>query len=156
MPNRRLSMSRIKQVLRCYHAGKGTRSIADLLDISRNTVKKYINIFNRSGKTIEEILAMDDAELLSIFKEEPSRNKTQSKRYDEAMSHMPEYTKQLRKKGMTKLKVYEQYKDEFPDGYSRSRFYRVLQTYLIQSAPVAHLEHKAGPCPDLDYPFWII
>ena len=45
MPNRRLSMSRIKQVLRCYVAGKGTRSISDLLDISRNTVKKYITIF---------------------------------------------------------------------------------------------------------------
>ena len=38
-------MSRIKQVLRCYVAGKGTRSISDLLDISRNTVKKYITIF---------------------------------------------------------------------------------------------------------------
>ena len=57
MPNRRLSMSRIKQVLRCYVAGKGTRSISDLLDISRNTVKKYISIFNLSGKHIEEILA---------------------------------------------------------------------------------------------------
>ncbi len=45
MPNKKLSMSRIKQVLRCYAAGKGTRSIADLLDISRNTVKKYITIF---------------------------------------------------------------------------------------------------------------
>ena len=39
-------MSRIKQVLRCYVAGKGTRSFSDLLDISRNTVKKYISIFN--------------------------------------------------------------------------------------------------------------
>ena len=48
MPNRKLSMSRIKQVLRCYAAGKGTRSTADLLDISRNTVKKYITTFCHS------------------------------------------------------------------------------------------------------------
>jgi DNA-binding NarL/FixJ family response regulator len=53
-------MSRIKQVLRCYVAGKGTKSISSLLDISRNTVKKYINTFNQCGKSLEEILAMDE------------------------------------------------------------------------------------------------
>ena len=151
MPNKKLSMSRIKQVLRCYAAGKGTRSIADLLDISRNTVKKYITTFNQSGKTIEEILSMDDLALLNLFKEDPVKNKTQSRRYDDAMSRMPEYARMLRKKSMTKLKVFEQYQEEFPDGYSRSRFYRVLQAYLIQAAPVAHLEHKAGDRMYVDF-----
>ena len=64
-------MSRIKQVLRCYAAGKGTRSIADLLAISRNTVKKYITTFNQSGKTIDEILSMDEPDLLRLFNEKP-------------------------------------------------------------------------------------
>ena len=144
-------MSRIKQVLRCYAAGKGTKTTADLLDISRNTVKKYINTFNQSGKTIEEVLAMDEPTLLALFKVDPARNKTQSQRYDEAQSRMPQYARLLRKKGMTKLKVFEQYKEEFPDGYSRSRFYRILQAYLIQSAPVAHLEHKAGDRMYVDF-----
>ena len=151
MPNRKLSMSRIKQVLRCYAAGKGTKTTADLLDISRNTVKKYINTFNQSGKTIEEILAMDEPTLLALFKEDPARNKTQSQRYDEAQSLMPQYARMLRKKGMTKFKIFEQYKAECPDGYSRSRFYRILQAYLIQTAPVAHLEHKAGDRMYVDF-----
>ena len=143
MPNKKISMSRIKQVLRCYAAGKGAKSIANMLDISRNTVKKYINAFNQGGKTIEEILAMDEVALLAFFKEEPVNNKTHSRRYDEVMSRMPEYARMLRKKGMTKLKVHEQYLKDFPDGYSRSRFSRIFRTYLIQSAPVAHLEQKA-------------
>ena len=42
MPNKKISMPRIKQVLRCYVAGNGTRTISSLMDISRNTVKKYI------------------------------------------------------------------------------------------------------------------
>ena len=144
-------MSRIKQVLRCYAAGKGTRSISDLMDISRNTVKKYINTFNQSGKTMEEVLAMDEAELMAIFQEDPFKDKATSQRYDELMAKMPEYAKQLRKHGMTKLKVYEQYLRDFPDGYSRSRFNRVMQIYLIQSAPVAHLEHKAGDRMYVDF-----
>ena len=64
-------MPRIKQVLRCYVAGNGTRTISSLLDISRNTVKKYITTFNQSGKTIEEILAMDEPDLLRLFNEKP-------------------------------------------------------------------------------------
>ena len=57
----------------------------------------------------------------------------------------------LRKRGMTKLKVYEEYLKDFPEGYSRSRFSRVLRAYLIQTAPVAHLEHKAGDRMYVDF-----
>ena len=71
MPNKKISMPRIKQVLRCYVAGNGTRTISSLMDISRNTVKKYITTFNQSGKTIEEILAMDEPDLLRLFNEKP-------------------------------------------------------------------------------------
>ena len=42
MTNKKISMSRIKYVLRCYAAGKGKKSISSLIDLSRNTVKKNI------------------------------------------------------------------------------------------------------------------
>ena len=146
-------MSRIKQVLRCYVAGKGTKSISSLLDISRNTVKKYINTFNQCGKSIEEVLAMDEAALLNLFNEEPDRRPAvpRSDRYEEIMERMPEYTRMLRKKGVTKQMVYQLYRQEYPDGYMRTQFYRTLQNYLIQSAPVAHLEHKAGDRMYVDF-----
>ena len=152
MPNHKLSMSRIKQVLRCFAAGKGTKSIASMLDMSRNTVRKYINTFNLCGKTIEEVLAMDETTLLDLFKEEPDRNPIpKSERYEEVMELMPEYARMLRKKGVTKQMVYQKYREEYPDGYMRSQFYRILQVYLIQSAPVAHLEHKAGDRMYVDF-----
>ena len=72
-------MPRIKQVLRCYVAGNGTRTISSLMDISRNTVKKYITTFNQSGKTIEEILAMDEPNLLRHFNEKPNPYPSQPK-----------------------------------------------------------------------------
>ena len=153
MPNHKLSMPQIKQVLRCYAAGKGTKSIASLLDLSRTTVKKYINTFNQCGKSIEEVLAMEESDLLRLFNEKPDTRPPlpKSGRYLEAMERMPEYARMLRKKGMTKFKVYQHYLKEFPDGYRHSQFYRVLQTYLIQSAPIAHLEHKAGDRMYVDF-----
>lgn len=146
-------MSRIKQVLRCYVAGKGTKSISSLLDISRNTVKKYINTFNLCGKSIEDVLGMDDAALLNLFNEEPSNRPPvpRSDRYDALTERLPDYTRMLRKKGVTKQMVYQLYRQEYPDGYMRTQFYRILQNYLIQSAPVAHLEHKAGDRMYVDF-----
>ena len=153
MPNKKISMPRIKQVLRCYVAGNGTRTISSLMDISRNTVKKYITTFNQSGKTIEEILAMDEPDLLRLFNEKPDPYPPQPKsdRYTELMDRMPEYARMLRKKGITKTMVFQRYQKEFPDGYMKSQFFRNLQLYLIQSAPVAHLEHKAGDRMYVDF-----
>ncbi len=146
-------MSRIKQVLRCYVAGKGTKSISSLLDISRNTVKKYINTFNLCGKSIEEVLALDETALLHLFNEDPKQHPPvpRSDRYEELMERMPEYARMLRKKGVTKQMVFQLYRQEYPDGYMRTQFYRVLQNYLIQSAPIAHLEHKAGDRMYVDF-----
>ena len=137
MPNKKISMPRIKQVLRCYVAGNGTRTISSLMDISRNTVKKYITTFNQSGKTIEEILAMDEPDLLRLFNEKPDPLPPlpKSDRYTELMELMPEYARKLRKKGMTKTRIFQQYQKEHPDGYMKSQFYRILQLYLIQAAP---------------------
>ena len=137
MPNKKISMPRIKQVLRCYVAGNGTRIIERLLDVSRNNAKKYITTFNQSGKTIEEILAMDEPELLRLFNEKPDPYPPQPKsdRYTELMDRLPEYARMLRKKGVTKTMVYQRYRKEYPDGYMKSQFYRIHQLYLIQAAP---------------------
>ena len=143
-------MSKIRQVLRCYAASKGTKAISNLLDISRNTAKKYINIFNESGREIEDVLAMIDTDLNSMFKEEnvPENN---SPRYREAAAEMPEYVRLLRHRGMTKLKVYDIYSKRHPGGYLRSRFCRLMQEYQPQNSPVAHIEHKAGDRMYVDF-----
>ena len=46
-----------------------TKSISSLVDLSWNTVKKYINTFNQCGKSLEVILTMDEDELLRLFNE---------------------------------------------------------------------------------------
>ena len=96
---------------------------------------------------------MDETALLNLFNEEPDRRPPipRSNRYDEIMERMPEYARMLRKKGVTKQMVFQRYREEYPDGYMRSQFYRILQNYLIQSAPIAHLEHKAGDRMYVDF-----
>ena len=54
MPNKQLGMEKIRQVLRCYSQGHGTKSISSMLSVSRNTVKKYLQVFQRSGLDYEQ------------------------------------------------------------------------------------------------------
>lgn len=80
---------------------------------------------------------MDEPDLLRLFNEKPDPYPPQPKsdRYTELMGLMPEYARKLRKKGMTKTRIFQQYQKEHPDGYMKSQFFRILQLYLIQAAP---------------------
>lgn len=152
MPNNKISMSRIRQILRCFAAGNGSRTIASVLDMSRTTVRKYIDTINRSGLSVEEVLAMEDQDLYAFFNEDPRRDvEFSSERHDELMKLIPGYAKRLRRKGVTRTSLYNEYRQSHPDGYSRSRFFAALQLHTMQSAPVAHIEHKAGDKMYVDY-----
>lgn len=151
MPNKSLSMSRIRQILRCYAAGKGTKTIANMFDLSRNTVKKYITIFNQSGKSMEEVLELDDQQLNEMFKASKTSD-CHSERYTALMDEMPEYVRLLKKRNSTRNSVYEVYASRHPeDASSKSQFCRVLQIYQVQSGAIAHIEHKAGDRMYVDF-----
>ncbi len=58
---------RIKHILRCYQSGMSIRSISSSLLISRNTVKRYIRIYEDMGIELERLLKMDEQHLHELF-----------------------------------------------------------------------------------------
>ena len=58
---------RIKHILRCYQSGMSIRSISSSLQISRNTVKRYIHIYEDMGIELERLLKMDEHHLHELF-----------------------------------------------------------------------------------------
>ncbi len=67
MSNKTISMLKLRQVIRLYNQGKGTKAIAGMLFISRNTIKKYLHIFLSSGLSYEAFSEMSDLELSQKF-----------------------------------------------------------------------------------------
>lgn len=51
---------RIKHILRCFQSGMSIRSISSSLLISRNTVKRYVRIYEDMGIELERLLKMDE------------------------------------------------------------------------------------------------
>ena len=151
MPNKAISMNKIRQVLRCYAFGSGIRSISSMLNMSRNTVKKYLQVYQKSGLSLEVILSMDDSSLCRLFQEKDKPSEEPPARYKELQTLLPGYAKRLKKKGVTRQQLFQEYRSSHPDGYARSRFCNYFQAYLALSHPVAHLEHKAGDKMFIDH-----
>jgi len=60
-------MSQVKQLLRMHHQGKGYKTIARTLGISKNTVKNYVRKVKISRIPIATLLALEDPELESAL-----------------------------------------------------------------------------------------
>ena len=154
MPNKPISMVKIRQVLRCHATGLGSKTIAAHLGISRTTVKKYIHIYQTCGKTFAEIMSMDDMELYVLFQEQPRAEKKPveiTPRQAELDSLLPSYSKRLKRRGWTKERLYREYVTTSKDPFARSQFMALFRNYEIQSNPVAHIDHKAGDKMFVDY-----
>jgi transposase len=59
--------------------------------------------------------------------------------------------KELKRKGVTQLLLWEEYKKKFPDGVGRSQFNHYFAQWKSQVNPVMHIEHKAGDKVFIDF-----
>jgi transposase len=143
MSNKTIEMFTVRQILRLYSSGKGTKSISQSTGIARNTVKKYLYRFVLSEKTIGQIEAMSDAEMSRLFLiKEPIV--TINKRLSDLEPLLPSLAAMLKKRGVTKGMVYESYLLQYPDGYKSSAFLERLNRFMQVGKPSMKMTHKAG------------
>lgn len=150
MPNTPISMNKLRTIIRLYCNQTGQKKISKLCETSRNTVKKYVTIWNSLSISYEEFLSKSDSELASLFFLS-SQDTAPNPRQDDLDSRLPSICKALGKKGMTIQKQWEQYIADYPDGYSTTQFRLAVRRYQRVSNPVMHIEHKAGDRMYIDY-----
>lgn len=136
-------MFTIRQILRLYASGKGTKYISQSTGVARNTIKKYLYRYVLSEKTIEQIEAMSDAEMSGFFLiKEPIV--VINKRLSDLEPLLPGLAAMLKKRGVTKYMVYQSYLVQYPDGYKSSAFLERLNKYMQAGKPSLKMIHKAG------------
>jgi len=142
MSQRRISMKKIREIMRLYEQSKlSQRQISQALGISRPVVNDYIIKIRTSGLTYEEIEKMPDETLLEILQ---SNKATDDKRYEALQSKFIYFTKELKRLGVTRQILWEEYIQENPDGYSYSQFCYHFQIWQNMSEITMHMEHKSG------------
>jgi transposase len=117
--------------------------------VARNTLKKYLAAFTASGLSFEQINVLSDKDLEDMFvkpEDKPLNEKLQT-----LFSLFPGVDKELKKKGVTRQMLWQQYRQGNPNGLGLSQFKQYYAQWKAQVNPTMHMEHKAGDKMYIDF-----
>ncbi len=147
MPAKRLSMRKIKEVLRLCSQGLSDRQIARSVKVGRTTVRQIRKKAEAAGLNwpLPDDLTETALEAL-LF---PSH--TPAGVHPRPIPDWKYIHTELRRKGVTLQRLWIEYKDTHRDGYQYSRFCELFHQWKDCLDPVLRQEHKAGEKTFVDY-----
>lgn len=149
MANKTIVMSKLRRLLQLYSQGKSKLFISKYLELSRNTVDKYILQYKLLELSLEEVERLTDTDLDKLFFVQVKKELTP--RQKAMYSFFPYMEKELRKTGVTRQLMWEEYISKNPDGIKRSQFNEHYNRWSRKVKPVMHINHKAGDKMYVDY-----
>ena len=149
MANRKIRMEKIKEIVRLgEELSLSNRTIARALRVSRPVVAQYLSDFRATGLKYSEIKDISHSDLLEIL----GQNKRfHDQRYELLSRRFEGYVKELKRVGVRMQVLWEEYKQDHPDGYSYSQFCYHFQVWRNASTVTMHIEHKAGDKMFVDF-----
>lgn len=131
--------------------GMGIKGISAAFELSRNTVRRYVRLFQESSIPMDQLLPMPASRIQEMFGGNSERERTPSQRRIELKALLPEYEARLKRKGVTVKSLFEKYSREHPDGFRHANSGIYIQRYRLVSRAVGHVEHYAGDQMYIDF-----
>lgn len=142
-------MRHIRKLLALTYESKlALRDVSRLTGVSKTTVSEYLVRFRRSGISYEESLQLTSEELLGLFEQ---KKQEESEQYTQLMTLLPEYAKRLKRRGMTKQLLWEEYRKQHSDGYRYSQFCHHFRMFLESGEVTMRQPHEPGDMAYIDY-----
>ena len=142
MANNPLEMSKVRKVLLLYLQGRSKLFISEYLSLSRNTVIKYITQSKLLGIDESKLNSLSDLELDVMFSGKKTLQLTS--RLQQLYDYFPAADRQLKKPGVTKIQLWQKYKEKHPDGVQSTQFFEHYARWSKKVNPVMRMTHKAG------------
>ena len=142
------AMRKIKEVLRLkWGLGLSARQVSTSLKIAHSTVGEYLKRAEQAGLDWPQAEELSEAELAArLF---PPKKAGVQKRPE---PDWPKIEIELRQKGVTRMLLWQEYRDEYLDGYSYSQFCARFRRWLkTQEKTVMRIPKKAGEEVQVDY-----
>ena len=147
MPRTRSSMRKIREVLRQkWTLGLSVRQIATSVGLSRPAVSNYLRRAEESGLSWPLPADLDDAQLEQRLFPPPRPSNEARPEPDWVWVH-----RELKRKGVTRLLLWDEYKAAHPDGYQYTAFCERYQSWRGRVDVVMRQNHRAGEKLFVDY-----
>jgi transposase len=147
MAQSRLSMRKIRDVLRLSAAGLSKRQIAASLGIGPTAAGACLRRARDAGIGWPLPDDLDDDALERLLYPAPA---AESKDW-RSLPDWPAVHRELRRKGVTLQLVWEEYRSVHPDGYGRSWFCELYRAWEGRLSPTMRQSHVAGEKLFVDY-----
>jgi transposase len=148
MPAQRLSMRKIKEVLRlCWASGLSKRKTARSCGISRPAVDEYLRRAEEAGLSWPLPADLDDGALERLLFPAAPVLPAQER-------GLPEWStihQELKRKGVTLFLLWQEYRERHPQGYQYSWFCERYRAWRGRLDVVMRQDHRAGEKLFVDY-----
>jgi transposase len=141
---RRLNMLKAREILRLKHeTGLSLREIGKACGCGKTTVAEVLNRAKEAGITWP--IEVSDKKLLSLLYPPVERNDLPPEPDMEYVFY------EMRKKGVTLMLLWEEYKAKHPDGIMYTQFCERYRKFKKNNDLTMHIEHKAGEEMQVDW-----
>jgi transposase len=138
MANKPKSMLQVRRILQLLSDGYSKRETNRLTGVSRNTIDAYELHFQQTGKSFNDLLQLSDTELAAVvYPKETAKDRDPRRKY--LSENQDYYLKELNRKGVTRELLWQEYRQEQPEGYMYSQFCELLSQYLYITSPIPQL-----------------
>jgi transposase len=147
MAYKRLSMRKIREILRLYHELKlGKKLIAKACSVSPSTVVDYVRKAETAGLSWPLPDDLDDSAIEALlFPAEPPKTP------DRPLPVMAELRLDLQTKGVTLMLLWQEYKERYPEGYQYSQFCDIYRRWTKTLDLSLRQEYLAGEKMFIDF-----
>ena len=141
-----LGMERVKEVLRLWELGANKTEIAQAVGTTRFTVRDYLSRAKAAGLTYRAAAELGAAELRALFEKALPGRRVKDTELD--YLHIQ---KEMTRKSVTLLLLWEEYLRERPDGYSYAQFCKRYQLWRQGNKLSMRRHYRAGEVMFVDY-----
>lgn len=150
MSNKLVTMQQVRLIIHHLQRKESGRKIARELGLSRNTVKLYIERITSSSSSLDDIQKMNDSNLSALIY--PSLQKLSQDQRRSAFSDRTVYfLSELKRTGVTRRLLWEEYKKEFSSGYAYPQFCELLSRDKKLNNASMHFEYQPGDMLLVDF-----
>ena len=150
MSNKLITMKNIRSIIVLHQKGFSGREISKQMQLSRNTVKIYLERFDGSSFSYEQLLKMDEAGFYAIAYTSAKQLQPEPKK-EHFSSGIDYFLAELKRTGVTRHLLWEEYKKGDPNGYSYSQFCDLLARQRKVHEATRHFEHKPAEVMMVDF-----
>jgi len=149
MANKSISMTQIRRILQLHLSGFSKLRISKTLGFHRKTVDTYLGKLLSSGKTLTDLLKLEDRVLADIVYN--TANPKIDPRFLVLEKLFPSIKDELGKTGVTRKLLWEEYKSANPEGYGYTQYCEHLARHLKRNKATMHLGHQPGDYLQIDF-----